>query len=255
MSLIKIFGERNTSTHAVRELIENNSRTRVAPSTAKELDGAASKNIRRLERAGDPQGVEDYIDRIFANVTPINAWKHTATTFPDVASFEGAAVVIMVRHPASWLLGLHRRPYHALQYLPAELGEFANTPWRTVMRENLDGATLTPLELYNRKIESYRLLATRLQDHGVLHRRLRFEDFASDQIAFFEELRPMLADARRVPAITKRSTKDPAKDWRYYQHYYGGELWRAEINDQAREEINYGVDWSALQEFDYYPLG
>lgn len=117
---IKIFGERNSATTALKQLIERNSSSRVLPSVAEELDPQFRFRMRLL--TGLPMGSrlgERYIDGVFRGEQPRFAWKHAATAFDDASSLSDCAVVFAVRHPASWLLALHRRPYHACGPVPA----------------------------------------------------------------------------------------------------------------------------------------
>ena len=65
--MIKIFGERNTSTNALHLLIERNSVARLAPSVARDLDPTIARRLKWARRLRLPHALrERMIDRVFA---------------------------------------------------------------------------------------------------------------------------------------------------------------------------------------------
>ena len=127
---IKIFGERNSSTNALRRLLEQNTQSRVLPSVAPELDPHFAERMKSM--AQRPQAnllQESYVDSIFRTAKPQFSWKHGATHFASLDDFRDCLVIFALRHPASWLLALHRRPYHALQPVPSRFEDFLQAPW------------------------------------------------------------------------------------------------------------------------------
>ncbi len=257
MRKLKLFGDRNTGTNALTRLINANSGSRVLPASVPTLP-LPTPVRRRLQQGLQKLEVERRearIDTIF-RLCPVRwSWKHAATRFTpaETARFRDVPVVILVRHPASWLRGLHRNPYHALVPVPERLEDFAAMRWPTVARERLESRVLTPVTLYNEKIAAYLAFADALAGIGGRVEFVRFEDFVVDQIAVFERLRPLLAAPKADPDPVSRSTKDREKDHRYYADYYGRELWRAEIPDALWAELATGIDWDALERFGYAP--
>jgi hypothetical protein len=255
---VKIFGERNTGTNALRALIQGNSATRVCPSTAKEL----TLNFRLVSRAlriAVPKSqrrriMNRYIDHVFANAPPRTAWKHTATNFDDITSLDGCPVIFTTRHPASWLLGLHRHPYHAFRHVDHDFAAFLDTPWRLVGRDNLGRRALTPCELFNLKARSHLSLMERLSRKNMPWQVVRFEQFVISQRSAFSSLRGILAAPAQYPAIVERSTKEKGKDYKFYQEYYGEERWRDEITDSCAEIIRRSIDWDIVRDYGYSPL-
>ena len=252
---IKIFGERSTSTNALKLLIERNSSTKVVPSVAEDIDPYFRIKMALMKRL--PKGEflqERYIDSVFRRAPIRYAWKHTATTFESVEGFSDCLILFNIRHPASWLLALHRRPHHALRAVPKSFEDFLATPWKTLQRERLGGEDFTPVEIYNKKIQSYLQFARLLDAKSLGHSFQRFEDFAIDQISVFEQLKQNLMSASESPQIIRSSTKDKSKDVEYYREYYGEEKWRRELSRDAASSINEAIDWPALARFDYRPL-
>lgn len=249
---IKIFGERNTGTNALRLMVARQSASRVLPSNAYELNPPAGEEARRLLRT-DPAAAEVIFDRVFAGRGCATAWKHCATNFPNAAPLRGSGVIFVLRHPASWVLSLHRNPYHAVGTVPADLGEFLRFPWKTAVREHMNGAVVTPLELMNRKLASYRRFAATLDAAGIPWRMVRFEDLVLRQAEVFDTIRPLLTD----PAASFREMAEPAKPGSLpleaLKALYGGESWREEAAPHA-EAINAAVAWDRFEPLGYAPL-
>ena len=233
---VKIFGERNTATNALKALIETNSASRVFPSVSAELDPTSTERLRALKaerQAANPVAFaierEAEINRIFAGQPASHAWKHCATRFESVESLAGALVVFCVRHPLSWLLSLFRNPYHHQTQLPDTFEQFLEAEWRLTQRDNLPAPALLPHLLYEAKLQSYRACMQHLEAAGIAFRVVPFEDIVIRQEAVFEALAPALREASDTCAPITRSTKDRAKTIDHYIAYYGAERWRDEI--------------------------
>ncbi|MCG6904527.1 MAG: hypothetical protein LJE68_17800 [Rhodobacter sp.] len=249
---IKIFGERNTATNAVTLIIRKNSRTPLIATTANMVFARTAAPGAKLELPKARIKREARLDQVFAGAGPIFAWKHAATHFSDISDYRNCLVLFCVRHPASWLMGLHRRPYNNLVRLPADFRAFLDLEWVTLGRELLDGARLDPITLYNEKLRSYLHFINQLQAQDTPYHIVRQEDFAMDQTAFLSEIRPYLSKPKRRFKPIQRSTKDKTKDAEYYRNYYTKELWRAEIDAECMAEIEARVDWQAAGVFGYH---
>ena len=189
---VKIFGERNTATNALRALIETNSASRALPGVSSEIDPAVVERLRALRQAfaaKDPvqflQAREHEIDRVFAGQPPSHTWKHCATRFGAVESLSDALVVFCVRNPLSWLLALYRNPYHLQTTQPGSFEQFLEAEWTLTQRDNLPCAALLPHQLYEEKLQSYAVCMRQLEAAGIPCRVLRFEDIVLQQEAVF----------------------------------------------------------------------
>lgn len=250
---VKIFGERNTSTNALSRVLAANSGVEILPSQAMDLSGSRNVAV-RLARAVSrdrPQPKETILDWALANQPASHAWKHCATLFDDLSPLDGCLVVVCVRHPASWLLALHRRPYNRLVPVPRRFADFLRMDWPTVRRDNLGGRTMTPVALYNEKLRSYRRLIAGRDARGQATRVCRFETFAVDQEAAVAEILPLLRDPAPRFRPLLGSTKEGDKDAAHYADYYGAERWRAEIDAEAADLIAAGIDRETAAAFGY----
>ena len=252
-SAIKIFGERNTSTGALKLLVERNSKSRVLPSTTAEVDPRFDMAMVRRLAPHSPER-EAYLDSCFRDASPRHSWKHAATIFPDISDFADCLVALTFRHPASWLLALHRRPYHALAPVPPKLADFVTAPWMPVARDRLGTASLTPAGLYNAKAAAAIGFARQLAAAGYGHVTVRFEDFAVDQVAVMERMRPHLLDLASIVTPIEASTKDPSKRRADYRAYYGDGRWVKDIPEDAARVIDAAIDWAAVASLGYRPV-
>jgi len=224
---IKIFGERNTSTRALTQLLRDNSRSNFLPGTMKELSPITAKTVSLLQKLGIPdKRREAIIDRVFEKRHPLEQWKHTATHFEVDSSLDGVHFVFAVRDPRSWLIGFFKRPYHILVDKPATLTEFADLEWQVVARDRLPERAYCPLELYACKLQSYLEFMNALERENRSYSVVKFEDFVTGQRNVFDALRPYLSSPADTFAELTKSTKDATKDASYYADYYAKERWR-----------------------------
>jgi hypothetical protein len=245
---VKIFGERNTSTNALDRIIRANSGSVPAPSVAVAIDPSIQWKIKacnllhRLEPARSlaHRLREDAIDRVFRTAPDRFAWKHTATRFRTVEDFEGLAVLVTVRNPASWVQSLYRNPYHIPGQRPASLDAFLDSSLPTVGRERLEGKLYRPLDLYEEKLRSYLAFFGQLERAGIPWRLVHFETLVTDQPAGFAAIRDLL----RAPADhfepLQSSTKSQRKSLEDYREYYSTERWRDEMGaayDRVRRDF------------------
>jgi len=252
---LKIFGERNTSTNALKRLIEANSDSRVLPSVAQELSPTFTERDWRIRRL--PHGevlAEHYIDFLFWRSPAACSWKHAATYFPDIGEFAEYPVIFTVRHPASWLLALHRRPYNSIRPVPDNFRDFLDMDWQTLRRDRLKGAVLSPITLYNVKIASYLEFCSKLNDTHGKYIFVRFEDFAINQQDVFLQIKGLISNPAERPSLIRESTKDAQKGIDFYKEYYGNEKWKNEIDRESSEKINKLINWNQLTSFNYGSL-
>jgi hypothetical protein len=252
---VKIFGERNTSTNALKAVIESNSHSRTAPAVALELDPGLRQRLKMANKVRAPHWFKErMIDRVFANRSPLEAWKHTTTEFDDVSALVGCHVVFAVRHPASWVLGLYRRPYQIGGNPAANLEEFLEKRWETVEREGLGRVKTGAMALYNVKMAAFLTLQSRLEQAGGSYSVVRQEDFAVDQAGVFAKLKPHLLRPVAAFQSLDASTKPGGKSRADYEAYYGQQLWLNEIDMGCRARITDEIDWSLVAQLDYSPI-
>lgn len=254
-AMIKIFGERNTATNAVKAMIEANSASRLAPSVVGEVAPEWTGRLRIAAKLKLPDRYrEAMVDRAFSGRGPLETWKHAVTFFDGVEAFSDCHVVFCVRHPASWALGLFRRPYHIPGPKAASLSEFLDKRWKTRGRERLSRREVSATELYNVKMAGFADLQERLAASGLGYSVVRQEDFAIDQEAVFVRLAPHLTQPAAAFHTLDASTKDKRKSRAYYEDYYGNQRWKDEIDPASSERLREEIDWGAVENLGYAPI-
>ncbi len=236
---LKIFGERHTNTNYLTALITLNLNCALVP-------GVAPTYLRTLERWTRTESLRDrWFER---HKSEVFGWKHAVVEPVDAPADVG--FVTLTKNPYSWLLSMHRRPYHS--DTPAgSLESFLSRPWPTLARENVDEAVASPIQLWNIKNRSYFDLA----DDRVLH--LTTESTLQDPEAVIADLAGTFSLERRQAVFEdfERSTKKRADRNRdYYRDYYLNERWREELSAEAIEIINAEIDHALMARFGYQLL-
>lgn len=176
------------------------------------------------------------IDSVFARRPASESWKHSATLFDEIDSLQGSLVLFLVRHPISWLLALHRKPYH-LGPVSEDFGTFVATRHRTLGREGLGRVSLSPIELWDAKVASYQALISRLRLSGIAWRVIKFEDLVVDPAGQWNTISPVLpqvsSNFRTIPTSVKQDgrTADDIAD------YYSQERWKRDLRHSIGETI------------------
>jgi hypothetical protein len=242
--LLKIYGERNTNTNYLSELIRLNL-------DLPELPGVVPATIKRYQ--DKLPGNEWLRDLYFLSSYGRNlGWKHAAVDWSRLKKTElykrnSVTVVTLTKNPYSWLLSLYKSPYHQYYAEKPSFSEFLARPWKTVWREGVSQWVASPVHLWNVKNASY----LREADEGrCLH--LRTEDTLIDPQQVIERIAQVAAVAgagefRNV----LRSTKDGSKDFNYYRDYYLGESWRSGLAKQHIEVINQSLDQELMRCYGY----
>jgi hypothetical protein len=246
---LKLFGERNTGTTYLKKLIEQNLEVNL-------VRGVAPDWVRRVQSRLRLQ--EFLIDRYFDLTYGSNlGWKHSKVD--DANSLcnhslvrQGAALVSITKNPYSWLLSLHRRPYH--QYYPRKLSfeEFLSTSWTTVARDRLPGSIRNPVELWNIKNASYLPISAKAGGLNLTYEKL-IEDpgICIENICEKFSLTKIGNEFENIVSSTKESDKDAS----YYRDYYLGEEWRYQLSETAIDLINRNLNHDLATHYGYEILG
>lgn len=256
---VKVFGERNTGTRATIAMIRAAHGVDVfthAPLPpeqeahfavwADRVETAYAGPWRRVYR----EAVRDMKARAFGAV---GAWKHGCARFDTEYQTLDISVLFLVRNPYSWILSLHRSPYHHQSPKAADLDIFLRRPWKTVGRDGTDSLLATPLALWNEKLASYRAFAAAAAHAGVKSTTMRFEDFVAQPTRALNAALGGLG--HRTSALrTVAPTKPMGKKARERRYYYGRELWRDELICKDVAFINRSIDWSVAEHFGYERL-
>lgn len=243
--VIKIYGERNTGTNYLSALLDLNFQCR-------QLPGFVPKAVMGLQLLlPGREGVRDYwFEKTFSRNL---GWKHMQVPetdcLQDFATFSSKLhFLTLTKNPYSWLISMHRRPYHQHYERKLSLTEFLTTPWQLAGRDNVDQPVTNPIELWNIKNRSYENLASRFP---VL--KLTYEALLCEPLQTLEDIEKKFGLQRREPRLRnyEQSTKDSDRDAAYYRDYYLKERWRSKLNRQSIQIINQHLDSDLLTTFGY----
>jgi hypothetical protein len=245
--LIKLYGERNTSTNYLSKLIELNLDAIEIPGTVPPRIGDLPDTVPGNELVRDI-----YFRLAYAKTL---GWKHTRVKpFSALRHYrlvrDRTVFVTITKNPYSWLLSLHQRPYHQRYSDRPAFEEFLRRRWKTVWRDNLAAASLLPVELWNVKNRSY------VQSGHPDILNLTSEAILNDP----EQVIRTMSDRYTIPMKQsafvnyERSTKEAGKNNAYYRDYYLCERWRDKLSDEAVAIINESLDDDLMTRFGYCRL-
>jgi hypothetical protein len=246
--LLKIYGERNTGTHYLSELFRLNT-------DVVELPGVVPKNVMRLQKIlPGNERVRDIYFRLFYHSNL--GWKHTLVkSHEELQRYrivdENLSFVTLTKNPYSWLLSLHRRPYHQYYAEDIDFFTFLQTPWQTVGRDGIIGTLSNPVALWNIKNAGYLQLSNSLPTMNV-----RFEDLLDDPEQVIDSVCGYFGFSRKGGQFINynQSTKETGKDSDYYRDYYLNERWKDKLTKKEIEVITASLDRNIMNRFGYKSL-
>ena len=256
---VKIFGERNTATRAVKQML-------------RATDGVTLVNSKRPDELGNVEWanlmasinlyIQDdwrkvYMDALRDNVShydaPIAMWKHAAPRWDDAFIDQDVCTIFCVRNPYSLALSMACKPYHMKARRTDDFLTFIKRPWLTERRDNTGIILRSVMDLWNNKLRAYADFADQaeLSDGKVAY--VRFEDFVANPA---RTLANALAGfgATTAPSPIAESTKNHGKPLSELQSFYESEAWRNRLTASTVSAINELLDWPLVDQFCYERL-
>jgi len=245
MKLAKIYGERNTNTNYLGELIKLNL-------DIMEIPGVVPRKIMRIQA---PPPAKNLLRDIYFGLTFYKnlGWKHSRVKSEEVlkkyslVKSNDVIFLTITKNPYSWLLSLYRRPYHQYFRVKPSFETFLETPWETVNRDNLRGPVTNPIELWNIKNRSY------LNLHSLKKINLTSENIFEDAKGVIDRISSEFSVNHLNDKFANfdESTKYEGKDSNYYRDFYLKEKWKENLSDEAIAIINRHLDRSLMEYFGY----
>lgn len=251
---LKVYGERNTGTNYLSQLIKLNLK-------AHELPGSVPPAIdiwqRKLQRKFD---IKELLKDIYFDISFRKnlGWKHSLVDPKKISQksnlpLEATSFITITKNPYSWLLSLHKRPYH--QYFregeKIDFETFIVSPWKTVGRDNLSKKVSSPVELWNIKNRSYLKLKENFSTENI-----RYEDLLDNPQAMTVLLCENLSIDLKLDKFRnyEKSTKEKTKDANFYRDYYLKERWKEKLSESSISLINERLDEDLMHVFRYEKL-
>jgi len=243
---IKIYGERNTGTNYLQELIKTNLKVNVLP-------GIMPSHLKSKQKfLLDNEIAMDIYD--FMTFHKTLGWKHSLVknreTIKKTKVYKENKIYFLTitKNPYSWLLSLYKRPYHQKLESDIDFLEFINKPWKSVHREYSKKIFENPIELWNIKNKAYIELN---KNFNTIN--LTYEDLILDPENTINRILNDFSLNKKIENFSNinNSTKSDSKKFTDYQDYYLNEKWRQEFSPIIFETINKFLDPEVLNYFNY----
>jgi hypothetical protein len=242
---IKIYGERNTGTNYLIELISRNFNINV-------LNGVAPDRLIALENLLHSGEVLKDFYFYFAFGRTLG-WKHSSVKSPkELAKYKisrNTYFITLSKNPYSWLLSLYKNPYHYKGKV-GTFEEFIETPYKNVKRENTGKSSEYPVNIWNIKNKSYIGLNNELK---IIN--LKYEELLIDPEKTINKIKMKFNLELKNSTFVNvtDSTKGASSNFSSYQEYYLNEKWKDNKNltPNAISIINKMLDYSIMQHYGY----
>lgn len=252
---LKIYGERNTGTNYLTALMDGNFNADILSGRVDDryLPVLVTRKLRRYWPSLAHKLHEAARDRYFSTTFDQNlGWKHMNPDLERIgpSSLEDVRFVMVLKNPYAWLLSLFQRPYHVggrddrfEDFLDRRLAVMER-------RENIGPHSLTPVEVWNAKLDGYRALE-RSAKHAMI---VQYEDFLRDEGAALDRVGRTLGLSMRQArmSINTGIKRDDSQRTRTdYADYYLKERWRDKLTAETIAKINSVIDAEAVRTVGY----
>ena len=241
--LLKLYGERNTGTNYLEKLISLNF-------NVKQLKGTVPR-IPLLKKINKNEKLKNIYFDLFSTVNL--GWKHTyideSLLKKKLSSNHKIGIILLVKNPYSFLLSLHKKPYHNPLKKLLVFEDFIVSDWKTQKRENLDINKINPVQLWNTKMDNCIEIKKIFNEHVIL---IKYEQLVSNPADVINAISDQFGLIKPDKFKNyKRSTKSVYKDYKYYADYYTNEKWRNDLNEESIKKINKYLNFQICKKLGY----
>lgn len=235
---VKVFGERNTGTNYISDMILQNFPVKILS------DGPPYWWEKRFGLS--PASMSSYF---FLSEWKNLGWKHAAPRLTEKQA-QNRYFVLVTKNPYSWLLSLHKRPYHNWEAQELSFSEFLQTPWPLMRCDGVDASSVTPIELWNIKNRSYAHLADAV-DFSLL---ITYEGILEDPVEFIHAMSTLIGcPLKEEVKLQSKGSKSTDKDrtFNQYQDYYLNERWKEKFSIEDIAYVNERLDANLAAQLGY----
>lgn len=155
-----MFGERNTGTNFLNELLRQNTCSIVLENSSNAQAKARLARLRGLDKTAREFAIERLIDlERRKNFLMDYGWKHANVAVKALQMsprFSETAFLFLIRNPFKFILSMYKRPYNLFPKPSGSMGEFIASPLIANVRDGLmDDYLESPVDLWNKKVASY----------------------------------------------------------------------------------------------------
>mgnify|MGYP003956193653 CR=1 FL=1 len=230
ISFVKVFGERNTGTNFLNQLINQNTDLSVLNHGDNKIPKKRLNQIYKhysfldkdspmlradkkaaslvLDRLVDQQRKDEYLQNF--------GWKHALVDVENLKvspRFNETLFVFLIRNPWRFVSALHRRPHNLFPLQKGSLDDFVDSSFLANERDRMPcNFVQSPVEFWNIKVESYFNSQSVLRNSFVVY----YEDVMESPGHFLKSLAPY-CDVSETLSIPMKSTKGDDKSFDDYQ--------------------------------------
>ena len=224
----KVFGERNTGTNFLNQLLKQNTNLKVLEHKsnsipkirlAKLIDRHSKSRARQKEV--DPALRQLVFDRLIDQQRqeeyPKNyGWKHARVLPSDLAKskrFNSTLFIFLIRNPWRFVSALHKRPYNLFPSPPENFLDFLNSCFLANPRDCMPcNFVENPVEFWNQKVSSYQDCNKTIKNSIICY----YEDIVASPTQFIHSLNPVCSTRKEI-TIPMDSTKKDDKSFDDYR--------------------------------------
>jgi hypothetical protein len=216
----KIYGERNSGTNFVEQLVRTNFAVLCLQSDLRisEYVQSVSRGMAKEERGKFSSAITD-ID-CERTLRSDFGWKHGIPPLDAIASAPHARHTLFIcvaKHPLAWLQSIARRPYNPIDRIPGKFSRFLRYDWPLTQRDNLPGREhVDVVGLWNVKNAAYR----NLQNVVANCRVVAYEDILRNPSEFLADIGSSLFPKRLKFVWSLPSTKGERTTFEEYRQKY-----------------------------------
>lgn len=247
----KIYGERNSGTRFVEQLIRANFGVVCLKGDTSIFEYMQALGSRLpKETSGTFRSAVMDIDCQRTRLSDFG-WKHGIPPRDEILSAPHARHTIFIglaKHPVSWLRSLARRPYSPGERIPRKFSQFLRYNWPLAPRDNLPGVEhIDVVKLWNVKNAAIRDLPS-ITDRCIV---IAYEDILQDPSGFLTRVGNYVFAKREKFVWSIPSTKDDGTSFEEYRAKYDLRNIYRDISSEDFEYIKARIDGRVLAAFRY----
>jgi hypothetical protein len=247
----KVYGERNTGTNFVAELLRRNFAVHCLQSNNRIHDyvGPLARDL-PAELAG---GLRDALLDLDCQRTMYAdlGWKHGVPPRGLIASAPHARQTLFIciaKHPVAWLRSLAERPYNLIDELPKKFSRFIRQDWTVTRRDNLSGyERINVVDLWNAKNAAFQNLGSVAERCLVV----AYEEILRNPAGFLDSVGSHLVARGNEFVWSLPATKGDSMSFEQYRQKYLEQNICGTISAEDLECIRDRIDETVMAAFGY----
>lgn len=253
----KVFGERNTGTNFLNQLLKENTTLKVLEHGNNDACKKQAQDIYEKHRIKEKLAQKIILERLIDNEREKEfshnfGWKHAAPSLQKIKTnklYEKTLFICLIRNPWRFVTALHHRPYNLIPVPETDFSAFIRAPFLANSRDGLsDNFIKNPVELWNRKVSSYQELHNQTNGNVIT---IYYEAMILDIEKFIRSLSTHCEIKSEKIIVPHESTKGDNKN---FEEYRAEAIAYAPLNFMSKDDalyIHQELDKSIIKETPY----